>query len=1473
MYALIFSIFLGLFCALYLRSRMRVKQPLRADCDVQQGLPPQRGYSDCDHPLGGATQRRSVLIPTTDISRYRVYRGCASLLKLQQNVSYHSTVAVSDIPRSTLWDESPFRVAITVPLKVLAPRLPMPQLLALCSAHDIPISGKSAKSLDNVLQSHSCHTCPPSCAVFTLSDPLWVSYPVVLHGSFLQQFTRDSRSRSALLTDARYQFQGLAPRASVSVREDTVYVDIDLFTLCALMPAEEIRNIAAKHSLSFALQTTREEMLREIAKHDCQYSSCVSFIAVLSPVSVPKSSPSITQPRTSARSSEPERKFWGRAAEDIDCSDTYPFPPPPTTAKEHARIASSWCKELRSEKIEEHACAACARLTKRESLSTVKKNSIDLSVLQRAGERVAVHEAVSGPPVELSGPILLHSALHETEIELCSSCLSAIKKGVIPRLALANGIYVGEVPDVLKDLRFVEKLVIARRRHNAFMVEVRRGQRKMRANAVTFTQPVEKVYDELPPPREDLDATLAILFTGSCAPTEDDLDRTPFLVRHNAVRAALHWLRVNHSDYANVVISENNLSTYPSQQLPVNVIFRETDGSLGTESLSGYHDDTVQGTREGACPFTVQGLVGKDVATLSYAKLLSKAVKHFQTGGRVLSYGHDNLPDSIFHDPTLFPSMFPWLFPYGLGGFDNLLLKKTVPRRTHIQHLLLYDDRRFQTDEYFAFVAFNHLQIRDSSRGGFLLTDRHNFPDIARRILQIDIDALDRLISRGGDIHHCKPEGVEEQACFELLSHIDYVAGHVDGSITSRKYMRNEIKSLIMAEGVPMFFITFSPVDFKHPMCIYLCGETVSLDSVAPMLPASAARLRLIAHNPVACARFFDTMVTTFLTHVLCADVDEVGIFGKTTAYYGTVEQQGRLTLHLHLLIWIANAFSPQQVRDTILTDIDFRARLLCWLESCHRGDFHTGTDQQIHDRLLPSAVSYAADEGEFLDIEDYLLARDPVTCLPRPPPATDDAAAVAEWHAEMLTTADNIVYLSNRHDPEHRKGCMRGKPRQCRARFPRELFPETQVDDTGAIRFRKHERWINSFNPVVSFLLRCNSDVTCLLSGTQVRAVIAYVTDYITKSNLNTRTVFQTVREAFQKQNSNPPLPGSDKEAARRMITRIVNSLTAKSDIGAPFICAHLLGQPDHYTNRHFKTVYWMTYLRHIQRELHRDADAADIEHAAGTPLQAEYADSERVVIGYSNENVVALSRVNDYLYRPVVMENWSLHDFLARADVKRVTARRKRDKGAEARDCAAEVSLEDNEEDQTLIEDDVVEFGEDIAPEPEPEAHRETGASGNAPRDHQSDLARGFAGYFVEPHPNHATHGCHLLPISHRPYTLNFVGGALPRPDKGDRELYCLTMLILFYPTGWRTAKQLRGTANSWSEVFQNTTFSEKHIQIMKNLNVLNECKDARDDFAAQRRAEQVHQQYVTYLEAYFGPSRPSWLKYGYFGASAAT
>jgi hypothetical protein len=41
---------------------------------------------------------------------------------------------------------------------------------------------------------------------------------------------------------------------------------------------------------------------------------------------------------------------------------------------------------------------------------------------------------------------------------------------------------------------------------------------------------------------------------------------------------------------------------------------------------------------------------------------------------------------------------------------------------------------------------------------------------------------------------------------------------------------------------------------------------------------------------------------------------------------------------------------------------------------------------------------------------------------------------------------------------------------------------------------------------PIVTFLLRCNSDVTCLLSGTEIKAILAY---HVTKPGLKTSIIF----------------------------------------------------------------------------------------------------------------------------------------------------------------------------------------------------------------------------------------------------------------------------------------------------------------------------------------------------------------------------
>ncbi|EPQ50564.1 hypothetical protein GLOTRDRAFT_20069, partial [Gloeophyllum trabeum ATCC 11539] len=154
--------------------------------------------------------------------------------------------------------------------------------------------------------------------------------------------------------------------------------------------------------------------------------------------------------------------------------------------------------------------------------------------------------------------------------------------------------------------------------------------------------------------------------------------------------------------------------------------------------------------------------------------------------------------------------------------------------------------------------------------------------------LSIDKTILTDLARRLSNGDHVKPKTPEEKACFQLLSDLDHIGGHVDGSVTNKKYMRNEIWSLIAYKGAPSWFITFAPADVKHPICLYYAGSD---EVFKPDIIPDDVRAKLIANNPVAGARFFDMMVKLFIRHVLGVDSDHDGLYGKTAGYYGTVEQ------------------------------------------------------------------------------------------------------------------------------------------------------------------------------------------------------------------------------------------------------------------------------------------------------------------------------------------------------------------------------------------------------------------------------------------------------------------------------------------------------------------------------------------------------------------------------------------------------
>lgn len=91
---------------------------------------------------------------------------------------------------------------------------------------------------------------------------------------------------------------------------------------------------------------------------------------------------------------------------------------------------------------------------------------------------------------------------------------------------------------------------------------------------------------------------------------------------------------------------------------------------------------------------------------------------------------------------------------------------------------------------------------------------------------------LSDLTGRLASGEHVRASTNEEKACFAILDDLDYVRGHVKGSLTSKKYMHNKIWSLISFLGAPSWFITLSPADNQHPICLYFAdtGEKFTPD-------------------------------------------------------------------------------------------------------------------------------------------------------------------------------------------------------------------------------------------------------------------------------------------------------------------------------------------------------------------------------------------------------------------------------------------------------------------------------------------------------------------------------------------------------------------------------------------------------------------------------------------------------------------
>jgi hypothetical protein len=208
--------------------------------------------------------------------------------------------------------------------------------------------------------------------------------------------------------------------------------------------------------------------------------------------------------------------------------------------------------------------------------------------------------------------------------------------------------------------------------------------------------------------------------------------------------------------------------------------------------------------------------------------------------------------------------------------------------------------------------------------------------------------------------------------------------------------------------------------------------------------------------------------------------------------------------------------------------------------------------------------------------------------CLPTPNPSSPNFAS--RFRADVV----QLVETSNIH--KHSDTCYkywnanRGDKKSCRMRMPRKLVPVSTIDpDTGSISMRRSDPLINNFNEYLIAASRSNMDIKFIWSGSDAKALVYYITDYVTKMSLSFHDTFALVQKSITSiMNSSHP---TDKENAieksRKLVLRCYNSLASQQELSGVQVASYLMNWDDHYTTHKFQGLYLIQTERFLQTQL----------------------------------------------------------------------------------------------------------------------------------------------------------------------------------------------------------------------------------------------------------------------------------------------
>ena len=220
----------------------------------------------------------------------------------------------------------------------------------------------------------------------------------------------------------------------------------------------------------------------------------------------------------------------------------------PQSLKE--KITSLFLQDMSSEALKTFTCASCGEASLTSKRISIDSQDISLLPLHRPDHHSALanQEAVvdeqwlapscEAPPLHenlLDPEALLDPAgIHTKEdgsgslLSFCSDCYACILKSKMPPLALANHMFLGDIPAELQGLTIVEEAMIARCRAKSWVIQLQaksdstclpNTQHGLKGHTIVYPQQPQGLAHILPLSLPEICTSICIIFVGSQRPS------------------------------------------------------------------------------------------------------------------------------------------------------------------------------------------------------------------------------------------------------------------------------------------------------------------------------------------------------------------------------------------------------------------------------------------------------------------------------------------------------------------------------------------------------------------------------------------------------------------------------------------------------------------------------------------------------------------------------------------------------------------------------------------------------------------------------------------------------------------------------------------------------------------------------------------------------------------------------------------